>query len=212
MAGRLAERLLDPHVAFRRIGALTRPYWRWRFAAFGPQSLLYRPAWVHRPDLMEIGDRVWISPQAWLEVGGPALERPGPAIRMGDGVVLRHHVTVSAAESVVIEDEVLIAAYTSIYDSDHTLGPDRNAIWYPHVTAPVRIGRGSWLGERVAVLRGADIGRHCVIGANSVVKGPIPDHSVAVGAPARVVGSTLGMLERAQAAEVAAAAARNSST
>ena len=81
-----------------------------------------------------------------------------------------------------------------MYDSDHTLGPRGNAIWYPAVTAPVRIGRGTWLGERVAVLRGADIGAHCIVGANSVVKGRIPDYSIAVGAPARVVGSTREMI------------------
>ena len=40
------------------------------------------------------------------------------------------------------------------------------------------------------MLRGADIGRCCIIGANSVVRGEIPDYSIAVGAPARVVGST----------------------
>jgi lipopolysaccharide O-acetyltransferase len=111
---------------------------------------------------------------------------------------MRHHVTISACESIVIEDDVLIAAWTSVYDADHTLGPDGNAIWYPQRTGPVRIGRGSWLGERVAVLRGADIGRHCIVGANSVVKGEIPDFSVAVGAPARVVGSTREMVESAR--------------
>jgi lipopolysaccharide O-acetyltransferase len=191
------QALLDPHFRFRWIGAMTRPYWRRRFASFGRESVLYRPSWVYRPDLMTIGDRVWISPSAWLEVGGPALESRTPVVHLGDGVVLRHHVTVSAVESIVIEDEVLIAAFTSIYDSDHTIGPDRNAIWYPHVSAPVRIGRCTWLGERVAVLRGADIGRHCIVGANSVVKGRIPDYSVAVGAPARVVGSTRDMVQRA---------------
>jgi lipopolysaccharide O-acetyltransferase len=198
----LAERLLDPHFAYRSVGRLTRPWWRRRFAEFGDESLLYRPAWVYRPDLMAIGRRVWIGQGAWLEVGGAALESRDPVIRMGDGVVLRHHVTVSAAESIVIEDEVLIAAWTSIYDSDHTIGPDRNAIWYPHVTAPVRIGRGTWIGERVAVLRGADIGRHCIVGANSVVKGAIPDYSVAAGAPARVVGSTRDMVDGARAASL----------
>jgi acetyltransferase-like isoleucine patch superfamily enzyme len=37
------------------------------------------------------------------------------------------------------------------------------------------------------VLPGASIGVHCVIGANSVVLSDIPDYSVAVGSPARVV-------------------------
>ena len=56
--------------------------------------------------------------------------------------------------------------------------------------APVRIGRGSWIGDHATVLRGSTIGEFCMIGANSVVRGDIPDRSVAVGSPARVVGRT----------------------
>ena len=52
---------------------------------------------------------------------------------------------------------------------------------------PVVIGDGSWLGFGTVVLPGANIGRHVTIGANSVVTGDIPDFSVAVGAPARVI-------------------------
>jgi acetyltransferase-like isoleucine patch superfamily enzyme len=48
------------------------------------------------------------------------------------------------------------------------------------------IGEGSWLGENVCVI-GASIGKHCVIGANSVVTKDIPDYSVAVGIPAKVI-------------------------
>lgn len=51
---------------------------------------------------------------------------------------------------------------------------------------PIRIGEGSWLGENVCVI-GASVGKHCVIGANSVVTHDIPDYCVAVGAPARVI-------------------------
>jgi acetyltransferase-like isoleucine patch superfamily enzyme len=190
-------RLFDPNVRFRWIATLGRPYWQRRFAAFGPQSLMTRPAWLHRPELIAFGTNTWIGPRAWLEVGAPARPPTGPTIRIGDRVVLRHHVTLSAFEAIEIEDEVLIAAWCSVYDSDHTLGPKGNAIWYPHEVSPVRIGRGSWLGERVTVLRGADIGAHCIIGAHSVVRGKIPDYSIAVGAPARVVGSTREMLARA---------------
>ena len=51
----------------------------------------------------------------------------------------------------------------------------------------MRIGDGSWIGTGSVVLPGATIGKHCTIGANSVVTGDIPDYSVAVGAPARVI-------------------------
>jgi len=191
---RRVEKILDPHLRWRLGARATAPYWRWRFASFGPESILWRPDWVYRPHQMTIGTRVWIGPSAWLEVGPPAANGNEAVLQIGNDVVLRHHVTISAAESVVIEDAVLIAAWSSIYDSDHTLGPTGNPIWYPHRTAPVRIGYGSWIGERVAVLRGADVGRHCIIGANSVVRGKIPDCSIAVGAPARVVGTTLDMV------------------
>ena len=50
----------------------------------------------------------------------------------------------------------------------------------------VYIGDGSWLGENVCVI-GASIGKHCVIGANSVVTKDIPDYSIAVGSPAKVI-------------------------
>jgi acetyltransferase-like isoleucine patch superfamily enzyme len=60
-------------------------------------------------------------------------------------------------------------------------------------TAPIRIGRGTWLAERVAVLRGSSIGRCCIVGANSVVRGELPDYSIAVGTPARVVGTVEGV-------------------
>lgn len=49
------------------------------------------------------------------------------------------------------------------------------------------IGEGSWLGTKVTVVGDVHIGKHCVIGANAVVTKDIPDYSVAVGIPARVV-------------------------
>jgi acetyltransferase-like isoleucine patch superfamily enzyme len=164
-------------------------------ASFGRRSLLYRPAWVFHPEKMSIGEDVWISQGAWFEIGEPAFDAPSPVLVVGDRVIVRHHCTISAAERVEIEDDVLIAGYVSIFDSDHTMGGRGNPVWNPQVTSPVRIGSGSWLGERVTVLRGADVGRRCVIGAHSVVKGTIPDYSVAVGAPAVVVGSTRAAFE-----------------
>jgi acetyltransferase-like isoleucine patch superfamily enzyme len=52
---------------------------------------------------------------------------------------------------------------------------------------PVSVGDGSWIGAGAMILPGSSIGRHVTIGANAVVTGVIPDWSVAVGAPARVI-------------------------
>jgi carbonic anhydrase/acetyltransferase-like protein (isoleucine patch superfamily) len=171
-------------------GHLVRPYRRVRFYGFGKGSIVHRPEWIYGPQQIEIGEGTVILGHAWMAVERSAWDLPKPVLKLGDGVWARPNCTISAAESVVIEDEVLLGAYASVIDSDHKPGGDRNVLWNPIETSPVRIGRGTWIGDRVAVLRGSDIGRRCIIGANSVVKGAIPDDSVAVGAPARVVGST----------------------
>jgi acetyltransferase-like isoleucine patch superfamily enzyme len=129
-----------------------------------------------------------------ISVEAPGWGRQAPVLSIGDRVGIRPYCTLSAAESIVIEDDVIIGAFSSVIDSDHTFSMGRpNVMHNPIVSSPVRIGRGTWLAERVAVLRGADIGRCCIIGANSVVRGSIPDYSIAVGAPARVVGAVEGV-------------------
>ena len=105
--------------------------------------------------------------------------------------------TAAALDTVVDdEDDVAIAAFSLVIDADHTFERGTpNVMQNPLSTAPVRVGQGTWIGQHVAVLCGSDIGRCCIIGANSVVRGTIPDYSIAVGAPARVVGSTRGWFE-----------------
>lgn len=176
---------------------LMRPYRMLRFRSFGRDSVLHRPDWVYRPRQIEIGDGVIILGHVWLAVEKPAWELPGPVIRIGDRVGIRPYCTISAAESIVLEDNVILSAFSTVIDSDHTVGPSPNVLDNPLKTGAVRIGEGTWIGERSAILRGARIGRFCVIGANSVVRGEIPDFSIAVGAPARVVGSTRDPAERA---------------
>ena len=50
----------------------------------------------------------------------------------------------------------------------------------------VEIGDHGWVGVGVTILN-CKIGKHCVIGAHSVVPNDIPDYSIAVGTPAKVI-------------------------
>ena len=51
----------------------------------------------------------------------------------------------------------------------------------------VSIGEGSYIGINAVIVGNVKIGKHCVIGANSVVTKDVPDYCVAVGSPARVI-------------------------
>lgn len=53
----------------------------------------------------------------------------------------------------------------------------------------IKIGNNVWLGENVTILKGVTIGDNVIIGLGSVVTRDIPSNSVAVGIPAKVVGS-----------------------
>jgi acetyltransferase-like isoleucine patch superfamily enzyme len=89
-----------------------------------------------------------------------------------------------------LEKDVLLAAGVhipsgaAIHGIDDVDAPIRDQ---PGVRTMVRIGEGSWIGSAAVVM--ADVGRHSVIGAGSVVTRPIPDYSVAAGAPAKVIRS-----------------------
>jgi acetyltransferase-like isoleucine patch superfamily enzyme len=173
---------------------VTRPYWRRRFHSFGEKTILHRPGQVLGAHQMRIGDQSVILPGCYLAVETPAWQLPAPVLSIGDRVGIRPYCMISASESITIEDDVMIGAFSSVIDSDHTFNLGQpNVVHNRVVTAPIRVGRGTWIGERVAVLRGASIGRCCIVGANSVVSGEIPDYSVAIGFPARVVGKVRGV-------------------
>lgn len=179
---------------------LLRPWRRARFHEFGEGSILHRPLWVYGPQQIVIGSHSLLLHGLWLSVETPAWDRPAPTLRIGDRVGVRPYCSISASESIVLEDDVILSAYSTVIDSDHTFSAGQpNVMHNPVETAPVFVGRGTWIGERVAVLKGAKIGECCIIGANSVVRGEIPPYSIAVGAPARVVGEVTGVDARAEA-------------
>src|SRR5207245_2613782 len=55
------------------------------------------------------------------------------------------------------------------------------------VTASVQIGDEVWMGYKVTVLKGVQLGKHCVVAASAVVTRSFPACAVAAGAPARQV-------------------------
>ena len=169
---------------------LIRPRRVRQFASFGAHSMINRPTWLYGTHKISVGEGVIILQNAWLAVDRRVWGTPGPVLEIGDRVAVRPGCSISAAESIVIEPDVLMGAYVSVVDNNHTWGESPHALYGPLETAPIHIGRGSWLADRVAVLAGSRIGEQCLIGANSVVNSEIPDFSVAVGSPARVVGST----------------------
>lgn len=67
------------------------------------------------------------------------------------------------------------------------------------ITKPITVGDNVYFGNNVIVLPGVSIGNNVVIGAGAVVSRNIPDNSVAVGVPARVIKTADEYFEKIKA-------------
>lgn len=164
---------------------VTQYYFKYRFGKIGKNSILFKPMQLNNTRSIYIDDNVSIYHYSWLM----CLENNSKeAIRIMDYATIGHFVHIIAKHSVTIERNVLIADKVFISDCTHQYKDITAPIIKQDIKelSPVVIGEGSWLGENVCVC-GASIGKHCVIGANSVVTSDIPDYCVAAGNPAKVV-------------------------
>ncbi len=110
----------------------------------------------------------------------------GTQIRVGKRFFANFCFTVLDEAPVVIGDDCFIGPNVSIYTACHSTNPiERNT--RQEWAKPVTIGNNVWIGGSVTILAGVTIGDNCTIGAGSVVTRNIPDNSIAVGNPARVI-------------------------
>jgi virginiamycin A acetyltransferase len=89
---------------------------------------------------------------------------------------------------ITLEDDVLLGSHISIMNGGAQHGIERLDLpirEQPGIWPRITIGEDSWIGDRAVVL--ANVGKHCVIGAGSLVTKPIPDYAIALGVPAKVV-------------------------
>ncbi len=118
-----------------------------------------------------------------------------PSLKFGKNVQINDYVHLVAMDSIYIGDNVLMASHIIIsdnshgsykgdeFDSDPTIPPTQRE----YRTAPISIGKNTWIGESSMIMSGVTIGEGCVIGAHSIVNKDIPDYCIAVGSPAKVI-------------------------
>ncbi|WP_418359209.1 acyltransferase [Sphingobacterium detergens] len=115
-----------------------------------------------------------------------------PSIEIGDNVVINPNCQISAIDKIVIGNNVLIASYVFISDhvhgeTDYTDIHTRPADRRLSSKGSIMIDDGVWIGQGVCILSNVRIGKNVIIGANSVVTRDVPDNTIVVGTPARII-------------------------
>lgn len=84
------------------------------------------------------------------------------------------------------------------------VGHDGGTLLFRHlvpdleITKPITVGDDVYIGNNVIILPGVKIGNKVIIGAGAIVSHDIPDNSVAVGIPARVIKTADEYFEKIQ--------------
>jgi acetyltransferase-like isoleucine patch superfamily enzyme len=172
-----------------------------RNVIFGQHVVLRHPHKIH------IGSNVVIDDNCLVDAKGES----NRGIRIGDGVFVGRNTILSckngdieladaanlgfncevfSASRVTIGKGVLMAAYSYVIGGDHDFSdPTKPVLEQGRTSSGVAIGDGVWIGAGAKILDGLSIGDSAVIGAGAVVRENVPASAIAVGVPARVVGS-----------------------
>lgn len=120
----------------------------------------------------------------------------GKNIHIGNNVIINMNCTFVDNKEITIGNYVLISSNVQIYTSSHPVLPQERLIFkntkgtgsfFKTFALPVKIQDNVWIGGGCIILPGVTIGKNSVIGAGSVVTRSIPENSVAVGNPCRVI-------------------------
>ncbi len=171
-----------------------RSYYLRRFAGAGRGVSIGHHFMTYNPDRITVEDDVVIAHHVTLRAlteyaWTSPTQHFDPRIVLKRGCFINCFSEVAATKRVVIGENVMLAQGCYIADNNHGYEDvSRSCKEQPaEVCGEVHIGDGSWLGAYTVVVGNITIGKHCVIGANSVVTRNLPDYSVAAGAPARIL-------------------------
>lgn len=176
------------------------------FAKVGRGLIIGRNVVIRHPRKIVLGDNVTIDDNSILDGRGAGegkliledsvlinrncmiLAKSGP-IRIGRRSSLGSNSVIVSMDGVELGEAVLTAGGCCISAGAYQFEDTGKAVMdqEAYTSGPIRIGANAWLGTRVTILDGVQIGQGAVIGAATLVVKDIPANAVAVGVPAKVV-------------------------
>ncbi|MCG7277339.1 sugar O-acetyltransferase [Corynebacterium singulare] len=132
--------------------------------------------------------RALLSPDSQV----PGLHVPlnleyGRNVTVGKGVFINFGATILAQARVTLGDRVMLGPNCSLITVGHPVNDHEMRADGWEIAKPITIGENTWFGANVTVLPGVTVGKNCVVGAGTLVTRDVPDNSLVLGSPGRVV-------------------------
>jgi len=126
-------------------------------------------------------------------LGGKSIIEDFSVVNNGVGDVVIGNNTIIGLSNVIIGpvsigDNVMLAQHVVVSGLNHgykdiTVPPALQKV----ECSPICISDDVWIGANAVITAGVSIGKHCIVGAGSVVTKSIPDHCIVVGNPAKII-------------------------
>ena len=118
-----------------------------------------------------LGDRVESDGRVFITTGYSS------QLNIGSGVYFNEGAIISCLGKIDIGDNTLFGPGVKIFDNNHRFSRE-DGVSRECAAGCITVGRSCWIASDVVLLKGADIGDNCVIGAGCIIRGKVPAGSL----------------------------------
>lgn len=168
---------------YKFIWMLRALFYKLFFKKIGLFTYIAKPIFLLGTRNISIGNKVRIFPGIRMEAHN------GSEIIIEEDVAIgqNFHIT-SSKENLVISKGTTISGNVFITNIDHDYQEiDVHIMKQKFIVKETKIGENCFIGYGAAIQAGTSLGKQCIVGTNSVVRGKFPNYSVIVGSPAKIV-------------------------
>lgn len=157
---------------------------------FENARLVRRPIFIKGKEKIKFGKNFTTGRYCRIE----AYSNKKETIVIGENCQINDNVHIGAVEKIEIGNNVLIAS--KVFISDHNHGkyqgekqssPLEKPVERELKSNPIKIGDNVWIGEFCSILPGVTIGKGSIIGSNSTITKDVPEYTIVVGNPGKVI-------------------------
>lgn len=136
---------------------------------------------------IEIGNNFSIGRNSIIECTG-VLRELGESLEIGENVGIAANAFIAVRGKLKIGNDTIFGPGVSIHTENHNFEALDKPIRLQGATRKgVTIGNDCWIGSKVTILDGVNIGNNVIVAAGAVVNKNVPDYAVVGGVPAKII-------------------------